>query len=321
MSEQLQNSHKMDKVKVGISACLLGHKVRFDGGHKRSHFCAEALAEYVEYQTFCPEVAVGLPVPRPTIRQIDRGGIIHVSTPDGSSDVTTLLNEYGEQVASSIDSLSAFIFTAKSPSCGMERVKVWQHDGKGSKSDGIGLFAAKIMTLCPNLPCEESGRLNDPVIRENFILRMYAYHKWQSLLSGGMTKHKLVQFHSQYKYTLMSHQLVSYRQLGRLVASAEKDIDQLAQQYIKLFMQTLKIKSNRKTHTTTLQHVQGYFSRYLESYERVELTKQVHAYRLGIVPLLVPLTLLRHYLLKYPNPYLSQQTYFHPYPEALRLLG
>ncbi|WP_299797093.1 DUF523 and DUF1722 domain-containing protein [uncultured Shewanella sp.] len=307
------------KLTIGISACVLGEKVRYDTGHKRSHFCTEELSEFANFKAFCPEVAIGLPIPRPTIRQIIRDNIITVSRPDGSGDVTEQLTAYGKQVAGQISHLSGFIFCAKSPSCGMERVKVHHHHGKGSDSNGIGFFAREVMKANPLLPAEENGRLNDAVIRENFITRVFTYQKWLELKESGLTKHKLIQFHSQQKYLVMSHHIESYRQLGKLLARADIDINEQSDLYISGLMAALKNKASRKSHTNTLHHLQGYFKKQLDAAKRDELTNEIAAYRKGLSPLLVPLTLIKHYLIEFPNEYLAQQAYLNPHPQELRL--
>jgi len=307
------------KLTIGISACVLGEKVRYDTGHKRSHFCTEELSEFANFKAFCPEVAIGLPIPRPTIRQIIRDNIITVSRPDGSGDVTEQLTAYGKQVAGQISHLSGFIFCAKSPSCGMERVKVHHHHGKGSDSNGIGFFAREVMKANPLLPAEENGRLNDAVIRENFITRVFTYQKWLELKESGLTKHKLIQFHSQQKYLVMSHHIESYRQLGKLLAKADIDINEQSDLYISGLMAALKNKASRKSHTNTLHHLQGYFKKQLDAAKRDELTNEIAAYRKGLSPLLVPLTLIKHYLIEFPNEYLIQQAYLNPHPQELRL--
>ena len=306
-------------INIGISACLVGEKVRFDAGAKTSNFCVNELGKHVQYRAFCPEVAIGLPVPRATIRQIKKDELITVSRPDGSGDVTEALAEYGKRVAKLANKFSGYIFCAKSPSCGMERVKVYSADGKSATSDGIGVFANEIMKANPLLPCEENGRLNDPIIRENFVARVFAYKAWQDMEKSGLTKHKLIQFHSRYKYAVMTHDLVAYKYLGRLLASADIPLDEMAKAYIYGLMGALKIKATRKKHANTLQHLQGYFSKKLSANEKQELAQQIHDYRQGLVPLVVPLTLIKHYLLVYPLAYLSQQTYLDPYPAQLKL--
>ena len=306
-------------LKIGISACLVGEKVRFDASNKPSKFCISELSQHVSYQSFCPEVAIGLPVPRPTIRQIKKGDLISVSRPDGSGDVTDALKTYGKKVAELTKHLSGYIFCAKSPTCGMERVKVYTPEGNALKADGIGTFAKEIMDANPLLPCEENGRLNDALIRENFVARVYAYKHWQLLTASGLTKHKLTSFHSQYKYTVMSHDLIAYKNLGRLLARSDLALDLMAEIYISGLMNALKKIATRKKHANTLSHIQGYFSKHLQCNERKELTQHIDDYRQGLVPLMAPLTLIKHYLLQHPKEYLAKQSYLSPYPEQLRL--
>lgn len=313
--------HSVDKkdLSIGISACLVGEKVRFDGSNKPSNFCIHEFGQHVTYQTFCPEVAIGLPIPRPTIRQIKKADIISVSRSDGTGDVTDALQAYGKKIAKMTKHLSGYVFCAKSPSCGMERVKVYSSEGNALKSDGVGVFAREIMAENPLLPCEENGRLNDPLIRENFVARVYAYKHWQNLEASGLTKHKLTTFHSQYKYTVMSHDLIAYKQLGQLLARADLPLVDMAEQYIAGLMSALSIKATRKKHANTLAHIQGYFSKHLQPNERQELCNQIDAYRNGLIPLIAPLTLIKHYLLQYPKAYLTKQAYLSPYPDELKL--
>lgn len=304
---------------VGISACLVGEKVRFDASNKPSNFCIKEFSEHVSYKTFCPEVAIGLPIPRATIRQIKRDDVIHVSQKDGSGDVTEALKAYGKKVAAMTKQLSGYIFCAKSPSCGMERVKIYSPEGNSLPSHGIGAFAREIMAANPLLPCEENGRLNDPLIRENFVARVFAYKHWQTIEASGLTKHKLTTFHSRYKYTVMSHDLIAYKKLGQLLARADIPLEQMASEYILGLMTALKIIATRKKHANTLSHIQGYFSKHLQAIEKQELCEQINAYRQGLTPLIAPLTLIKHYLLRYPKDYLKQQAYLSPYPDELRL--
>ena len=171
----------------------------------------------------------------------------------------------------------------------------------------------------PLLPCEENGRLNDMHIRENFVARIYAYKHWQNVSASGLTKHKLTTFHSHYKYTVMSHNLVAYKKLGQLLADVDLPLAEKASQYISGLMEALKIPATRKNHVNTLTHIQGYFSKHLEAPQRKELCEQIDGYRLGLLPLIAPLTLINHYLMQYPKDYLKGQSYLSPYPEALRL--
>lgn len=309
----------VERITLGISACVHGETVRYDGGHKQSEFCLKELSKHVDYKTYCPEVAVGLPIPRPTIRQVEKGDVIVVTRPDGSGDVSNELTDYGSKVAKNINELSGFIFCAKSPSCGMERVKVYNEAGTGSKSNGIGFFARQIMEQNPALPCEENGRLNDLPLRENFIIRIFTYRHWQDLIASGLTKHKLIKFHSEHKYLIMSHHLASYKSLGQLLARADLPLEEQADLYIAGLMSALKHMSDRKSHTNTLFHLQGYFKKHLDKAQKEELTQQIEAYRQGLAPLLVPLTLINHYLRQYTKEYLNAQVYLSPYPEDLKL--
>ncbi|KXI29929.1 YbgA family protein [Paraglaciecola hydrolytica] len=304
---------------IGISACLTGQKVRFDAGHKRSAFCMEQLEPYVQYRAFCPEVAIGLPTPRPAIRQVKVGERIEVQQNDGTGDVYGELHDYGNKIAAQQRDLSGFIFCAKSPSCGTERVKVYHQQGQPADYDGIGIFAKAIMENQPNLPVEDSGRLIDAQLRENFVLRVFTYNKWLNLLSSGLTKHKLITFHSQHKYLLMSHDPVAYKTIGKLLGESKQALDELQQSYISMLMAALKKVASRKNHVNTLHHLQGYFQRNLDAKQKRELTEKIHDYRLGLSPLLVPLTLINHYLSEFPNPYLASQVYLAPYPKELPL--
>jgi len=313
-----KNFQKEDVV-IGISACLIGEKVRFDAGNKPSNFCIKELGQHVTYKAYCPEVAVGLPIPRPTIRLIKEEQMIKVSRPDGSGDVTGAIKAYGKKIAALSHNLSGYVFCAKSPSCGMERVKVYSASGDPLQVQGIGVFSREIMKANPLLPCEENGRLNDPILKENFVARVFAYRHWQALVESGISKHKLTSFHAKYKYTVMSHDLVAYKHLGRLLASADIAVEDMAEQYITGLMTALKRTATRKNHANTLSHIQGYFSKHLNKEQRKELSHHIEAYREGLMPLMVPLTLINHYLIAHPKSYLAQQSYLNPYPESLKL--
>ena len=305
-------------IRVGISACLLGEKVRYDGGHKRADFCTEVLSGYFQFVPLCPEVAIGLGVPRPTIRLVQQGSDIRVQSADGALDVTEPLKAYGLKKSAELTDLSGYIFCAKSPSCGMERVRLYG-DGGGSKS-GVGIYAHTLMQALPLLPVEEDGRLNDPHLRENFVMRVYAYHEWQQLLASGLSRGALVAFHSRYKYLLLAHHPGAYKELGRyLGAMAQWPLEHVAERYGAGLMSALKQRASRKNHANVLQHLQGYFKKQLTPAQKAELHESIDNYRRGILPLLAPMTLLRHYLREYPNDYLQQQVYFSPYPQELAL--
>lgn len=306
------------RIQIGISACLLGEKVRFDGGHKNSSYCNQEIESFFDYVPICPEMAIGLGAPRKSIRLVRDGETILVQSGDGSLDVTDRLNEYSENKVQELDFLGGYLLCAKSPTCGMERVTEYKLGTNNGSKSGIGVFARKLMERYPLLPVEEEGRLHDMVLRENFFTRVYAYHDWHLMKHEGLTKHKLVKFHSRYKYLLMAHSPKWYRELGPIVANIE-DLEQSATRYFEGFMTALKINATRKNHTSTLQHIQGYFKKHLSKEQKTELSEAIMKYRQGLLPLLVPITLINHYLREFPTPYIEDQVYLNPHPEELKL--
>ncbi|QIR15338.1 YbgA family protein [Shewanella aestuarii] len=306
------------KIQIGISSCLLGSEVRFDGGHKNSYYCAKEIAPFFEYTSICPEMAIGMGAPRKSIRQIKDGDILLIQSADGTLDVTAELHEYSRNKVQELGYLGGYIFCAKSPTCGMERVLEYKKGTNNSTKTGVGVFAKALMDKYPYLPVEEEGRLNDMVIKENFFTRVYAYHDWRNMIASGLTKHKLIQFHSRYKYLLMAHSPKLYRELGPILANLE-DLEASADSYFKGLMTALKIKATRKNHTSTLQHIQGYFKKHLNARQKEELTDAIMKYREGLLPLLVPITLINHYLKEFPTEYIENQVYLNPHPEALKL--
>lgn len=308
------------KIKLGVSACLLGRPVRFDGGHKHQPYLTETLAKYFEFVPVCPELAIGLGTPRQSLRMV-RGedSLRVVGNRDNSLDVTDALVDYGEQVAQTSDDLCGFIAKKDSPSCGMARVRVYDASGMPSRR-GVGMFTQTLMQARPCLPVEEEGRLNDPVLRENFFERVFIYKRWKMLLDQGLTPAALVQFHAAHKYIFMSRGQQYYRQLGQLVAQAGcGSLNTLGERYFMTMMQVLKQKANRKRHSNVLYHLLGYFKRQLVSEDKQELVETIEAYRLGRVPLVVPLTLLKSHLKWSADRYLACQHYFEPYPAKLGL--
>lgn len=309
---------------VGISACLLGQKVRYDGGHKASEFCLTQLQPHVHFTSVCPENAIGMGTPRPPIRlqknQHDEIRLLQVK--DHSVDYTHAMRHYTEQVLPDMAQLAGFVVCAKSPSCGMERVRLFDQRGHQLGKIGVGLFTRDLMQRYPWLPVEEDGRLHDPALRENFITRLFACHDYHQMRSNGFSVGKLVAFHSRYKFLIMAHSPLAYRELGRLVAQASLfDQDALDKRYLHDFMHALKQCSSRKTHANVLHHLQGFFKKHLRSKERQELTSVIDRYRQGHLPLMAPLTLLQHHLSHFENAYIAAQTYLQPYPESLGLRG
>lgn len=310
-----------DRIKVGISSCLLGAPVRFNGGHKQSHLCKTVLSQYFEYIPVCPEQAIGLGTPREPIRLV---GNTHnprtVGTVNPDMDVSAALTAFGKTTAGAMTDICGYILMQKSPSCGMERVKVYQDSGHTAEHGGVGLFAAALMQAQPHLPVEEDGRLNDPVLRENFITRVFAYAKWRELLSSGLTLKKLYEFHARYKYQLMANSPADCTALGRMLAQSQKErLGVLATQYFSVFMTALKKIANRGSHTNVLQHLSGHIKHSLAADEKRELQHLISQYRDSIVPLIVPLTLLKHHFNRHPDAYVAEQVYLQPHPENLSL--
>jgi len=309
----------IDKIPIAVSSCLLGQEVRYDGGHKHNAYLTGTLGRYFEYTAFCPEVAIGLGIPRPTVQLVRIDGEIRVrGSQDPELDVTTRLQDYARSVVPALDAFCGYIFKKSSPSCGMERVKVYQN-GMPSGS-GRGAYAEVIMQSLPELPVEEEGRLMDPVLRENFIERVFVYHRWKQFQRHGLSPAGLVRFHAEHKFTLLAHNETVYRELGQLIADAGKaELETLARRYLQGMMQALARPATRKTHTNVLMHIMGYLKQSMSAEDKQELLEILDKYRLGQVPLIVPITLLRHYLRRFPNEYIEQQVYLNPHPEELML--
>ena len=320
------SNQNFPKITLGVSSCLMGQEVRFDGGHKRNAYLMNMLSRFLEFKTFCPEVAIGLGIPRPAMRLIqhfDASGNESTVVRDsktGVEDYTARLSDYSQQVvASQLNEISGYIFKKDSPSCGMERVKVYSAEGQFAHKDGVGIYAEMVKKHFPLMPMEEEGRLNDDNLRENFLMRAYIYHDWKVLIAEGITPAKLVEFHSRQKYLLMAHDQDKARGIGQLVAKAGVgDIQALGDEYISALMEVLKQHVNRKRHTNVLQHIMGYLSDVLDSGDKQELLNSIMSYKNNEVPLIMPLTLLRHHFLKHPNPYITSQRYLSPFPVELR---
>ena len=308
-------------IKLGISACLLGQPVRFNGGHKQSQLCSEPLARHFEFVPVCPEVAIGLGTPREPIRLVgDAANPRAVGTVRRELDVTEPLIAYGKKIAADLDDICGYILMQKSPSCGMERVKVYQENGNPVKGGGAGLFARALAEARPDLPIEEDGRLNDPVLRENFLTRVFAYAEWQQLLASGLTPKAIVDFHSRFKYQLMATSPAHYKALGQRVATlGSQPLEEFAAAYFSELMVALKKPASRGTHSNVLQHLVGYLKRHLGGDDKQEMQQLISLYRDGIVPLVVPLTLLKHHFRRFPDRYIARQIYLQPHPEDLSL--
>lgn len=305
-------------IKLAISACLLGDNVRFNGGHKASDLCRDVLAKHFEFIRVCPEVAIGLGIPRESIRLVGSPEQPKaLGTQTEGHDVTQPLTDYGVKMAHELAGIDGYILMQKSPSCGMERVKVYQANGYPAGS-ASGVYVKAFAQIHPELPMEEDGRLNDPVLRENFLVRVFAHARWRQLCAASLTHQGILAFHTQYKYQLLAHDPVQYKALGRLLADIGRyPVEEIAAPYFRQFMQGLKKPATRGTHCNTLQHMAGYLKNHLEASDRQEIHKLIGEYQQGHVPLVVPLTLLKHHLRHYPDAYLSAQSYLQPYPENL----
>ena len=311
-------------IRIGISSCLLGAKVRYDSGHKQDHYISGTLGQYFEFVPVCPEMEIGLGAPRPTIRLVQNpddpeGSPKVVGTKVEGIDVTEDLHDLGRRRAAELTDLCGYIFKRASPSCGMERVKVYSAKGH-PVSSASGAFAEEFMKAHPLLPYEEEGRLGDPRLRENFIQRVFVYHRWRKLLAEGLTAGKLVDFHTRHKMMILAHDEPTYRDMGRLVAEAgSKALDDIRDQYVEMLMSALKKAATHKSHTNVLGHLVGYLKRDLDAVDKAELLETIDDYRLGKIPLVVPLVLLRHHFRRHPNDYIGEQYYLEPHPKELHL--
>lgn len=311
----------MDKIRIGISSCLLGNPVRFDGGHQLDRFLRDTLGQYVEYVPVCPEAECGLGIPRETMRLEGEPGAVRLVTSRTKVDHTKRMREWATSRVTQLESegLCGFVFKGGSPSSGMERVKLYDANGVPRKI-GVGLFAAAFMEHFPLLPVEEDGRLHDPVLRENFIERIFVLRRWRGLVAEGKRIGPLVAFHTQHKLLVMAHSPKHYSEMGRLVARAKEVArDELYDAYQKLLMEALKLRATLKKHTNVLQHLMGYFKKDLSGDEKQELLEVMQQYHDGFIPLIVPVTLIRHFVRKYDQPYLKEQVYLNPHPIELRL--
>ena len=308
-------------IRIGVSACLLGEKVRFDGGHKRNPYLVETFGHYVEWVPVCPEVELGLGTPRETLRLVRISNDIRLLMPKTGADHTEAMRAYVVRRLAELaeEDLSGYVLKKDSPSCGMERVRIFDAHGVPAKS-GQGLFAEALLQHFPNLPVEEEGRLTDPHLRENFIERVFAYTRLRSLFSGRWKAGDLIAFHTAHKLLLMAHSPHAYQNLGRLVAEAKSvPRAELRDRYESEFMGALREMATTKRHANVLQHMVGYFSKQLDSDSRQELQALLQDYRAGFLPLVVPLMLIRHYVRKCDVTYLRGQVYLEPHPKELML--
>jgi uncharacterized protein YbgA (DUF1722 family)/uncharacterized protein YbbK (DUF523 family) len=309
-------------IRVGISSCLLGEEVRFDGGHKRDAFLVGTLGRYVEWVPVCPEVEVGMGTPREPIRLVRDGHAVRLLGVRSGDDWTARMERYARARVAALAplGLAGYILKKDSPSCGLTRVKVYPSAGGVSERNGTGFFAAALRERLPSLPVEEEGRLLDPRLRENFVERVFAYHRLQRLFARRWTVGDLVRFHTAHKLVLLAHEPAAYASLGRLVASAKsRPRAELRSRYEEGFMAALAKLATPGRHANVLQHMAGYFKRDLDEGSRAELQQLIEDHRRGLVPLVVPVTLVRHHVRRLGIAYLDEQVYLSPHPKELAL--
>lgn len=312
-----------NRITLGISSCLLGEQVRYDGSHKHNTYITETLQEYFDFISLCPERAIGLGVPRPPIRlvQIKKEDAIQaLGVKDPGINPTLQLSNYAKEQASHLNGIiCGYILKSKSPSCGMERVKVYHSDGHPI-GHSPGIYAQELMNALNPLPFEEEGRLGDAKLRDNFIQRVFVYSRWKNMLQSPLTKNKLVQFHTHHKYMLMAHSQPHYSELGRMIAELPNDnLDTFSNNYFNKLMEALKILATRKNHVNVLAHLMGYLKNHLDADDKKELLECFEDYKMGGIPLIVPITLLNHHFRKHPNQYIENQYYLKPHPKELFL--
>lgn len=311
-----------NKIKLGISSCLLGNDVRYDGSSSKDTFLIDSLGHFVSYVPVCPEVECGLGIPREPVRLV--GAIDNprlVTTRTGIDHTERMLSWAHKRVVElEGENLCGFIFKKNSPSSGMERVKVYVDEKGMPVKKGVGMFARAFIEHFPLLPVEEDGRLCDIHLRDNFIERIFALERWRDLIAGEKKRGSIVAFHTAHKLLIVSHSIRHYQSMGKLVARA-KDIPlkELYTQYESLFLDALKLMATRKKHVNVLQHMMGYFKRDLTADEKKELIEIIDGYAREYVPLIVPMTLMNHYVRKYDQPYLKGQIYLNPHPLELKI--
>lgn len=306
---------------LGVSACLLGQPVRFDGGHKKNNFILDSLSGHVDVVSLCPEMAAGFATPRPTMQLRQRGDEIRlVLSKDPGTDLTEQMNSYAHSKVDSLAHLDGFIFKKDSPSCGVFRVPVVVHEEGYRNRQGTGLFAQVFIERHPLIPVEEEGRLSDAALCENFFERIYAYRRWKAIANAERNVRGLMEFHARHKLMLMARGSHYYQELGRMVAGTTvKDLPQRRAAYIQRFMEVMKMRSHPGRQVNVLQHIMGYLKQVLSSDDKQELLSVFEAYRQKQLPLITPVTLLRHHLRVHPQPYIMEQHYLEPFPEQLAL--
>jgi uncharacterized protein YbgA (DUF1722 family)/uncharacterized protein YbbK (DUF523 family) len=310
----------MEKITIGVSKCLLGEHVRYDGGHQHDRYITGTLGQYFTYLSVCPEVEYGLPIPREALHLVgdpENPRLVTVKT--GIDHTDGMLKWAGMRLDElHNERLAGFIFKSRSPSSGMQSIKVYSPSGMPSHR-GVGVFAAAFMRRFPLIPVEDDGRLHDPALRENFVERVFARKRWQDLQAKEPTIRDLIEFHTDHKFLVLAHSPKHYTALGRLVADAKHYRGDVFVAYLALLMNGLGLLATVKKNTNVLTHLAGYFKKLLGADEKKELADIIDQYHRGLVPLIVPITLIKHYVRKYDEPYLKRQYYLNPHPVELML--
>jgi uncharacterized protein YbgA (DUF1722 family)/uncharacterized protein YbbK (DUF523 family) len=315
------SSRSSDRIRLGVSSCLLGEEVRFDGGHKHDRFLTDALGRHVEWVPVCPEVELGLGVPRDTLRLVGTPDAPRLVQAKTGEDLTARMQRYSRERVRELAALEldGYVLKRASPSCGLLRVRVYRDHGVPA-ADGRGLFAEALITALPALPVEEEGRLSDPALRENFIERVFVAARWRIFLRTQPRPRDLVAFHTAHKFAVLAHSPAHYARLGRLVAAAGRAFTRATlDEYQALLMEGYAVRATRGRHANVLTHMTGYFKRNLGTDERAELIEVIDEYRRGFVPLVVPLILVKHQVRRLGVRYLADQVYLNPHPKQLML--
>jgi len=310
-----------DLIKIGISRCLLGEPVRYDGGHQHDRYLTGTLGRFVQYVPVCPEVECGLPIPRESMRLVGDADAPRLMTRKTKIDHTGRMQAWSNKWVKALEkeNLCGFVFKKNSPSSGLHRVKVYDEKGRPGKM-GIGLWARAFTNHFPLIPVEEDGRLNDPKLRENFIEQIFAMKRWRETIAKRRRMGAIVDFHTRNKLLILSHSQADYRKMGKLVAGGKQlPIEKLYGEYETLFIQSLRLKTTIKKNINVMQHMMGYFKNHLGADEKQELLEILDRYRGESLPLIVPITLFNHYVRKYKQSYLADQTYLNPHPLELKL--
>ena len=307
-------------ITLGVSSCLLGDAVRYDGGHARDRFVEKVLGHWVQWVKVCPEMESGMNTPRPAIQLVKQGSRQAVVAKSTGEDFTDQLESFAEEKSNQLGDLDGYVFKKGSPSCGLERIRVYRENGHVRSRDARGVFAKRFTDRWPLMPVEEEGRLNDPKLRENFIEQIFCRNRWRVLTQCGLTRRSLVHFHTAHKLILRAHDEMGYQRLGKIVGTLGSTSDEEAfASYEREFHSALKILASRKAHTNVLQHAMGYLKSLIGNREKRQLHDSIEDYRLGLIPLVVPMTLLRHAIFRYEVAYLQNQVYFSPHPKELML--